>query len=158
MADPRLARMLEEHSLNAWPGLRYRVLDGWLVRFGDGYTRRANSVNPIALGTGDPERRLTSCEAAYAALGQPCVVKITPLAQPPGLDALLERRGYVREGETSVQLLEPLRGAETDTACTRGDALGEAWQGAFMRMDATPPMHRAALRAGRRRRRLRGPV
>ncbi len=37
---------LEEASMNAWPGLKY-VLDGaWVVRLGEGYTRRANSIMP----------------------------------------------------------------------------------------------------------------
>ncbi|HKI98586.1 MAG TPA: GNAT family N-acetyltransferase [bacterium] len=147
MSTDPIVRTLEECCLNAWPGLRHQVLDGWLVRFGDDFTRRANSVNPLHPGTQDVERKLTRCEAAYAALGQACVVKITPLAEPSTLDALLERRGYRREGETIVQLLDPLAGAAADPACELGDPREDAWQAAFTRMDATPPQHHGPLRA-----------
>ena len=147
MSAPPDLRALEEACLNAWPGLRERVLDGWLLRFGDGFTRRANSVQPIHAGREDAEEKRARCEAAYAALGQRCIFKITPLVQPPELDALLARAGYRREAETSVQVLEPLSGAAADPACALLDALDEAWLAAFTRMDATPAQHRAALRA-----------
>ena len=140
-------RALEEACLNAWPGLRERLLDGWLLRFGDGFTRRANSVQPIHAGRLDAEDKRLRCEAAYAALGQRCIFKLTPLVQPPELDALLARAGYRREAETSVQVLESLAGAADDPACALLHPLDAAWQAAFTRMDATPVPHRAALRA-----------
>ncbi len=147
MTAPADVRALEEACLNAWPGLRERLLDGWLLRFGDGFTRRANSVQPIHAGRLDAADKRARCEAAYAALGQRCIFKITPLVQPPELDALLAQAGYRREAETSVQVLEPLAGAAADPACALLNPLAEAWQAAFTRMDATPAEHRAALRA-----------
>ena len=42
-----LIRYLEELSLNALPSLENIFLDGWVVRFANGYTKRANSVNPL---------------------------------------------------------------------------------------------------------------
>jgi len=43
-------RSVEERSLNAWPSLHQMLYDGWVLRFSNGYTRRANSVSPIYRG------------------------------------------------------------------------------------------------------------
>lgn len=98
-----LARRAEEAGLNALPAPRQVLLDGWLLRFADGCTRRANSVNPLwpggALGIDDRIRR---CAALYAAQGLPCLFRI-PSFQPPGLDAALDNHGYApSEGETRI--------------------------------------------------------
>ena len=93
-----LIRIIEDASLNAWPPLKQQVLDGWLLRFADGYTRRANSVNAIYAGAAYPNaqdagekvaQKITQCESIYADSPLGCVFKITPLAQPDDLDALL---------------------------------------------------------------------
>ncbi len=41
---------LEELSLNAWPSHQTLLLDGWIIHLANGYTRRANSVNPLYPG------------------------------------------------------------------------------------------------------------
>ncbi|MDR2374804.1 MAG: hypothetical protein LBD96_00015 [Treponema sp.] len=38
---------IEELSMNAWLSLQTLVYDGWIIRLANGYTKRANSVNPI---------------------------------------------------------------------------------------------------------------
>ncbi|MCB0210406.1 MAG: GNAT family N-acetyltransferase [Anaerolineae bacterium] len=100
------AKPIEEASLNAWPALRRMVVDGWLVRFSEGYTRRANSVNPLYGGQMAVEDKIRFCEQLYAERQLPCVFKITPFVQPNALDALLDRLGYQKEAPTSVQTLD----------------------------------------------------
>lgn len=41
-------RNLEQAAALAWPGVEHEWLDGWLLRFGHGSTRRANSAVPLA--------------------------------------------------------------------------------------------------------------
>ena len=39
--------LYEELSMNAHPSIKTQLFDGWVLRFADGYTNRANSVNPL---------------------------------------------------------------------------------------------------------------
>lgn len=101
---PDLPRRAEEAGLNALPAPRQVLLDGWLLRFADGCTRRANSVNPVwpGPGRGDPDARIRTCAALYAAQGLPCLFRV-PSFLPPGLDAALDAHGYAPpEGETRI--------------------------------------------------------
>lgn len=114
---PASVRRLEEAGLNAWPALRVALLDGWVLRFADGFTKRANSANPIygdsagldaqgldakSLDAKGLDDRVSRVEGLYGAAGQRAIFRLTPLA-PAGLDPLLEGRGYRRIDETVVE-------------------------------------------------------
>ena len=60
-----MIRYLEELALNAWTSIQTVVYDGWLIRFSNGYTKRANSVNPIYESTGDLDRKIAYCENLF---------------------------------------------------------------------------------------------
>lgn len=150
--DP-LVRRIEECSLNALPALRSLLLDGWLLRFADGYTRRANSVNPVYGGNGDAEARIAACETLYGAAGLSCIFRLTPLAQPADLEVRLADRGYRREAPTAVQVLtDPARHAEPhpDVAVTLVEPgprarPPRAWVDALLQLGGAPPAYREAL-------------
>ena len=42
-----MIQRIEELSMNALPALSTVLVNGWVIRFSDGCSKRANSVNPI---------------------------------------------------------------------------------------------------------------
>ena len=140
------AKRVEEASLNAWPASRQMVFDGWLLRFADGYTRRANSVNPIYTGTGIVEHKIKFCEKIYSGRQLPCVFKITPFVQPANLDEILAAAGYKQEALTSVQTLD----LDMEVFEPFPDGLEwtepvEAWVKEYVRMNGVEPKHITSL-------------
>src|SRR6185503_6229422 len=95
--------LVEELTLNAWPSLRSLLFDGWVLNFADGYTRRANSINPLYPSTLPIVNKIEVCEAAYNRVGQETVFKICTPTVPADLDAILAGRGYAAAARTSVQ-------------------------------------------------------
>jgi GNAT superfamily N-acetyltransferase len=128
-------RTLEELSLNAWPALHTLFLGGWVVRLSDGYTRRANSVNPIYPVTGDREGLIAACEGVYNRAGLPTYFKLTEAMQPPDLDARLEAEGYTLEAPDVVIQVCDLKGFSPEIVprVRLEDSLSEAWLDAFCR-------------------------
>jgi GNAT superfamily N-acetyltransferase len=93
-------RAIEERAFNAWPALRTVIAQGWIFRFSEGFTRRANSVNALA-PVGPFEDTLRMAEALYAKQGLPVVFHLSPLAGSD-VDGVLERAGYRRVDEGAV--------------------------------------------------------
>ena len=106
LSEPDLVvRHLEELSLNALPSLENIYLDGWVVRFANGYTKRANSVNPLYDSSMNLDDKIAYCESLYAVRKQPTVYKMTSLAEPHDLDMVLASLGYREEPGASVQVV-----------------------------------------------------
>jgi GNAT superfamily N-acetyltransferase len=133
-----MIRTIEELSLNAWPALQTVLLDGWVHRFAGGYTRRANSVNPLYPAADDLETKIARSERLYRDRGLPVVFKLTGASCPAGLDAALAAHGYALDAQTSVQTL-PLASFTPDCAPAGAPAVEiapavtEAWFDAFGR-------------------------
>lgn len=144
---PPMILLLEELSLNALPALQTIVLDGWVVRFAAGYTRRANSVNPLYPARRDLAQSVLACERAFAGQGLPTVFKLTPVAQPAELDDFLAARGYAGQARTSVQTLNlasaPL--GHADPHLEIGTAPTPEWLTAFYALAGIAPKHQPTL-------------
>ncbi len=137
-----LIRALEELSLNAWPCLQTVHYDGWLLRFAEGYTRRANSVNPLYPSTLGVEEKIRYCEAVYTARGQDTVFKLTEAARPEGLDTVLAGLGYIHDAPTSVQVCELSDLQLPDSAnVTLSEQISEDWLADFCRLNAVNARH-----------------
>lgn len=104
--DNNVQSKLEELLMNTWPSIQTKLYDGWVLRYADGYTKRANSVNPIYNSTIDLDEKIDFCEKQYALQNLPTIYKLNKESNPKGIDQRLEERGYYKEDETSVRILE----------------------------------------------------
>ena len=138
-----LIRTIEELSMNAWPAMRTLNYDGWVLRFADGYTKRANSVYPLYPSEMDLNEKIEFCESFYRDQSLPAAFKMTAASTPPKLDARLEKRGYRAVSHTSLQLLDLAQEKyETKGNVELASKDTEAWHAAFARMNNVNPTYR----------------
>jgi len=130
--DIRSIETLERRAFAAWPALHTVTRDGWVMRFADGHTKRANSINPVATGTGDLAARIAAAEADYAVAGLPPVFRVTPLAEP-GLDDALAARGYAAFDESLVMAGPLPPGAADPAVSIDADPIASGWLADFGR-------------------------
>ncbi len=137
-----MIRNMKEQSLNAWPALQTMHYDGWVLRFAAGYTRRANSINPLYAPALSLPEKVRGCEQIYRALGQDTVFKLTAAAQPPDLDAFLDRQGYMRAAPTNVCSLA-LQGVGPPQSTTFENAgtATDGWLEAFCALNQVERRH-----------------
>ncbi|MFB5673491.1 GNAT family N-acetyltransferase [Paenibacillus terreus] len=141
-------KYIEELSLNALPAFHQMSIDGWIARYADGYTKRANSVNPIYCGEGiSVERKLLACENFYTNVGLNPVFKMTPFVHPDNLDELLEHMGYEKADLSSVQTLKLDHIDEAQMEDVKISAeIDDEWMDVFARFTALPAEHMAIKR------------
>jgi GNAT superfamily N-acetyltransferase len=101
MTRERLSWRIEEACWNAFPSLRQVVLGDWLLRFGGGLTRRANSVNMLKAQPGDFAAAIAAGESLYHAHGLPVIFRVPSIVDPE-IDRALASRSYPSEGESCV--------------------------------------------------------
>ena len=155
MGDIKRLRRLEEAGFNAWPALQTVLLDGWVLRFAGGYTKRANSITPTYPIPADETEadlaaRIQTCEAIYTGRGLPPIFRLTSFGAPAGLDGLLAARGYHVIDRTLV-LSRPLGGpASTESASDLRATPLDEWLDHYVRFSGAAlgkrDVHAAMLR------------
>lgn len=139
---------IEELSANALPALQTVLVNGWLLRFANGYTGRANSVWPLyATLYASPRplaEKLEYVEEIYRTRGIAPAFKLTAAAQPSGLDEALAAHGYTRQKETLVQTLTFSEQFEPPSFIT--PHFSERWLSAFAHLSGLNAHQQATLR------------
>ncbi|MFX0143643.1 MAG: GNAT family N-acetyltransferase [Candidatus Hodarchaeota archaeon] len=91
---------LQEILMNVWPAHHYYFFKGWILRFTQGITARANSVFPLSYtGTVDTiDKDINFVEEAYNAYDLPAIFTIPDYFEPKSLDMKLLEHGYKQSG------------------------------------------------------------
>ncbi len=105
MISPHQVILYEELSMNAHPALKTQLYDGWILRFSNGYTNRANSINPIYPSVFPIEAKIEHCEKVYGGQKLPPVYKLTHELSC-ALDNTLENKGYKIVTPTNIMTKE----------------------------------------------------
>lgn len=95
---------LEELSLNAFPSLQQILYDGWILRFAEGYTGRANSVTPLYPSSLDFITKIRRCEEIYQKFNLQPIFRLANTPSMAALNQTLEQLGYQQEENVSVQV------------------------------------------------------
>jgi N-acetylglutamate synthase len=145
LPDLSEVRRLEELAFAGWPALESRDVAGWRLRFADGYTKRANSINALGPDAEIDGKTLDDLEAAYRERRQRPVWRLTPLA-PPAMADLLAGRSH-RPIERSLLQVCPLdRAFAPSPEVSVQPAPSAAWLEAFCTYSPVQPEHRDTMR------------
>lgn len=124
--DITLTRSLEERLVNVWPAVTTLMMDGWVVRFANGYSGRANSASALVPGATVNLQFLTHIEALYRAEGLKPQFRISPLAGD-GVEAFLLAQGYRVKDEAQSMTVTLTTTQERDARVHIASAPDDAW-------------------------------
>ncbi len=99
-------RFFEEIAANAHVALNVMQYDGWLMRFANGYSGRANSISVLYPSTLPVEEKVAYCEKCYAKQGLPANFKLTQGDED--FSDFLAARGYKVVTPTDIMILDDL--------------------------------------------------
>jgi ribosomal protein S18 acetylase RimI-like enzyme len=94
MADPALVQALETRLVNAWPAFETQIVDGWILRFAKGYSKRANSASPLMPGAALDDAAIDQIVRQFEMQRLRPTIRLTGL-EAPGVEQRLAARGFV---------------------------------------------------------------
>lgn len=112
--------------MNAWPAFDYQAYEGWILRFADGYSKRANSATPLMPGARLDDALVDYMVLRFLDANVRPTFRLTGL-QDPSVDDLLRSRGFL-EVEPTCVLTAPVRGdCEPDPEVTIEPQVSKRW-------------------------------
>ncbi|MHA2009078.1 MAG: GNAT family N-acetyltransferase [Promethearchaeota archaeon] len=96
MKSEKQIKRFQEFLINSWPARHYFFLNGWILRFNEGVTSRANSVFPINYNESQKtlNEDINIVEKAYKTYNLPPVFTMHEFYEPKNLKDKLLERGY----------------------------------------------------------------
>lgn len=111
-------------------------LDGWRVRIAGGYSDRANSITPFALGQREIHEKVIWCEQFYEARHLPVIFRITDLQPDRNIDSWLKDCGYKMSWTMETAVCDLATQTPTSPAhVRRTDRAGSDWIAAALAID-----------------------
>ncbi len=142
-----MIKKIEEVSINEWRYLQTNIYDGWIIRYANGYTKRANSINPLYNSEEDLEKKIKYCETLFINRGLPIVYKLTQESKPTDLDNELAKKEYKKIDLTSVQILDLNKFNNVkDDRCIVDTNLTDTWLEAFCKFSKIKDKERLTLK------------
>lgn len=86
---------IELASYESWAAFEQSTYQGWILRFADGATKRANSVNVITSKDGELQEAILYCESWFMARSQPAIFRLLSFVENAQLDLELANAGYI---------------------------------------------------------------
>lgn len=99
-----MIHFIEELSINAWPSIHTYHYDGWLLRYANGYSKRANSILPLYDETYQLPQKVSFCREFYSSRNLPTIFKLTSNLKHQKIDQYLCAKQYLKLDETRVML------------------------------------------------------
>jgi hypothetical protein len=125
--------VIEELLMNAWPSIQTVVYDGWIIRLSNGYTKRANSINPIYPSKIDLGEKIQYCRELYTKHNLPTVYKLVECDEHKIIDRKPEALKYEKVDMTSVQICDNIGISEKNHAGINVSAdFNERWINGFV--------------------------
>ncbi|MGH6815924.1 MAG: GNAT family N-acetyltransferase [Hyphomicrobiaceae bacterium] len=85
---------IERAAVHAWPAFATLPIDGWLWRYSEGGSQRANSVATLSFTGSDVEAAIDEAERRYRRYNAAPSFQVSEIAAPNDLDRRLAARGY----------------------------------------------------------------
>ena len=134
-------RAIEEASLNALPCLQQILDDGWILRFAQGYTKRANSVTPLYPSLEEYRLKIQRCENIYRNFDLKPIFRLPDIPSLQKLDRTLDSLGYQKQDTVSVRVKDIRDDNRANNLVTFEREISQEWLDRYVHAANIPVQH-----------------
>lgn len=124
---------IEKAGFRSWPALEESEADGIVLRYSNGFTKRANSANLLRKLDTAFEKLASRYEDYFQRKNLPCIFRIPSFTENQAFDSYLDEKGY-RYLDRSLVLRKPLGGSNFENVNITALSSRE-WMKAYCRIN-----------------------